>query len=315
MVSSSKDRYRPIRLNGVSKNDVTVVIPTLDEAEAIAHVINELRGLGYDDILVVDGYSSDGTSEVAKRNGAKVVEQHGVGKIGAIRTAIDYVNKPWMLVMDGDFSYDPSCIELMLAHAGKYDEVIGARKKGREHIPVVNRFGNWVISWVFKLLFGGGLTDVCSGMYLLRMRTAKAMDLATRGFGDVVDVAAQVAANGKVTEVPICYRRRIGGTKISLRDGLKLVTVVIRLANIYNPVLLYSGVAGFAAVPAAAILVWVAYMSVVHQVWHSGYALFGVMLFLLATQAFTVATLSTIIKRSEQKLLKVLLGLLGDGEN
>ena len=184
-------------VSAVSKSDIVVVIPALNEAEAIGSVINELKGLGYDDILVVDGYSCDGTSEVAKRNGARVVQQHGVGKTGALRTAIDYVDRPWILVMDGDFTYDPSSIELMLTHGKKYDEVIGARKGGVRHIPLVNRFGNWVIGWVFRLLFGSGLTDVCSGMYLLRTDVAKDLDLTTRGFDLEVEVASQVAAKGE----------------------------------------------------------------------------------------------------------------------
>jgi dolichol-phosphate mannosyltransferase len=290
----------------VSKSDIIVVIPALNEAEAIGSVINELKDLGYDDILVVDGYSSDGTSEVAKRNGARVVQQHGVGKTGALRTAIDYVDRPWILVMDGDFTYDPSSIELMLTHGKKYDEVIGARKGGVQHVPLMNRFGNWVIGWVFKLLFGSGLTDVCSGMYLLRTDVAKDLDLTTRGFDLEVEVASQVAAKGRITEVPINYRRRIGKTKLSLGDGLTIVTTVLRLANVYNPVLLYSGIAALAALPGGAILVWVAYRSLVDHVWHSGYALFGIMLFLLATQAFTVATTSILINRSSQKLYKIL---------
>jgi dolichol-phosphate mannosyltransferase len=301
----------PLGGGPVSKSDVTVVIPTLNEAEAIGHVIDELRGLGYDDILVVDGYSSDGTAEIARRNNVRVVKQHGIGKAGALRTAIDYVDKPWMLVMDGDFSYDPSGIELMLAHGGEYDEVIGARRKGRENIPIVNRFGNRLIGWLFKLLFGGGLADVCSGMYLLRTDIAKGLDLTTSGFDVEVDVTSQVASIGKVTEVPIAYRKRIGTQKLSsLKDGVRILTTILRLANIHNPALLYSGVASLAAVPGGVILAWVMYRTLVYNVWHSGYALFGVMLFLLGMQAFAVATLSIILKRSDQRLSRSLRRIL-----
>jgi len=130
--------------------------------------------------------------------------------------------------------------------------------------------------------------------------------LTTKGFDLEVEVASQVAAKRRITEVPINYRRRIGKKKLSLGDGLTIVTTVLRLANVYNPVLLYSGIAALAALPGGAILAWVAYRSLVDHVWHSGYALFGVMLFLLATQAFTVATTSILINRSSQKLYKTL---------
>jgi dolichol-phosphate mannosyltransferase len=132
------------------------------------------------------------------------------------------------------------------------------------------------------------------------------LDLTTRGFDLEVEVASQVAAKGRITEVPINYRRRIGRKKLSLRDGLTIVTTIFRLANVYNPVLLYSGIAALAALPGGTIVVWVAYRSLVNHVWHSGYALFGVMLFLLATQAFTVATTSILINRSSQKLYRIL---------
>lgn len=297
----------PPRGGSVSKSDVTVVIPTLNEAEAIGHVIEELRGLGYDDILVVDGHSGDGTPKIAEEAGARVVRQHGLGKSGALRTAIDYSDRPWLLVMDGDFSYDPSDIGLMLAHGERYDEIVGARTKGRKHMGLVNRFGNWVINWVFKLLFNEGLTDVCSGMYLLKTDIARSLSLTTRGFDVEVDIASQVASSGRIAEVPIAYRPRIGRRKLSsLFDGLRILTTMFRLANIYNPVLLYSGVASLAAIPGVAILIWVLYRAVVHHVWHSGYALFGVMLFLLTTQAVAVATLSIIIKTSHQRLLRIL---------
>jgi len=101
----------------IGKDDVTVVIPTLNEEEAIGRVIGELRQAGYHNILVVDGYSTDGTVKVAELNGAFVVFQHSRGKCGAVETAIENVKAPFMLVMDGDCTYDPRDIESFLAHA------------------------------------------------------------------------------------------------------------------------------------------------------------------------------------------------------
>lgn len=66
MTFSSHRIQTSTNVSAVSKSDIIVVIPALNEVEAIGSVINELKDLGYDDILVVDGYSSDGTSEVAK---------------------------------------------------------------------------------------------------------------------------------------------------------------------------------------------------------------------------------------------------------
>ena len=112
--------------SSVLKDDVTVVLPVLNEEEGVSVVIDELLENGYRNILVVDGYSSDLTAEVARRKGVTVVEQHGRGKTGAIKTAIEQLSTPYMLVMDGDFTYSAADIERLLTHANGYDQIIGA---------------------------------------------------------------------------------------------------------------------------------------------------------------------------------------------
>ena len=143
----------------ISKDDLTIVLPILNEKEGVGRVIEELNGYGYKKILVVDGYSSDGSQKIAARNGARVVEQVGKGKTGALLTAVKAVKTPYMLVMDGDFTYEPSCIKRMMAHASSYDEIIGARTDGRAHIPMVNRVGNHLLNWFFRALFAVRLSD------------------------------------------------------------------------------------------------------------------------------------------------------------
>ncbi|MEM1914607.1 MAG: glycosyltransferase [Candidatus Nezhaarchaeales archaeon] len=154
-----------------SPNLVTVVIPTLNEAEAVGKVIDELKSEGFTNILVVDGYSNDGTPQIAMERGAKVIFQHGGGKAGALRTAVEHVRTQYMLVMDGDYTYNPKDIKRLLAHAARYDEVIGARDP--KNISWLHRIGNKAINFLFRLLLGANLTDVCSGMYLLRTEAVK----------------------------------------------------------------------------------------------------------------------------------------------
>ncbi|MCX8169448.1 MAG: glycosyltransferase, partial [Candidatus Methanomethylicia archaeon] len=88
----------------ISKDDVTIVIPTLNEEKAIGIVLDELLNLGYRNIIVVDGYSKDNTVKIAFEKGVKVIYQHGHGKTGAIQTALEHVNTSYMLVMDGDYT-------------------------------------------------------------------------------------------------------------------------------------------------------------------------------------------------------------------
>ena len=196
----------------VAKDDVTVVVPVLNEEKAIGMVLDELTSSGYPHILVVDGYSKDNTVQIAKSKGVNVVQQHGMGKTGAIKTAIDLVPTPYMLAMDGDYTYAASDIQKFLDHAHNYDEIVGVR--GRENISRLHRIGNRIISKSFNLMFDTALSDVCSGMYLLRTESAKELDLHSGGFNVDVEIIAQTALRGEVTEVPIEYRARLGEPKL-----------------------------------------------------------------------------------------------------
>jgi len=111
----------------VFKQNVTVVIPTLNEAEAIREVIEEVRAEGYNNILVVDGYSTDRTDRIAFGNDVGLVYQHGIGKAGGVKTALEFAKTPFVLFMDGDGTYDPKDIWRLVNHTDHYAHVIGAR--------------------------------------------------------------------------------------------------------------------------------------------------------------------------------------------
>jgi dolichol-phosphate mannosyltransferase len=289
-------------LGAIVKDKVTVVLPALNEADGILPVIEELREDGYEKILVVDGYSSDVTAEKAHENGVKVLYQHGIGKAGAVRTAIERVETPYMVFMDADHTYDPKDIWRLLLHSDRYSHVIGTRD--RKHIPRVHRFGNWIISEVFSVLFGVKITDVCSGMYLLETEEAKKYSLQETGFNIEIELAAQSASRENLTEVPINYRSRMGERKLSTwRNGLSILRAAFTLARRYNPILLYSALTGLSIIPAAVVLGWVALDKLTTGVFHSGWALAGTMLLLVAAQAFTLASVSILTRHSERRLM------------
>ena len=219
--------------------DVTVVLPTLNEEEAIGRVIDELWGEGYSNILVVGGGSSDGTVRIAEERGVKVIPQCGRGKAGAVRTAIGYVDTPYMLVMDADYTYDPRDIKGLLALAHEFDEVIGLRMD-RENIPWVHRIGNRILSFTLSLLMGQRIHDPCSGMYLLKTESARSLELTSGGFDVEAEIAAQMCTFGRVAEVPIRYRKRLGNKKLNWKDGFKILATIIRAAWLYNSLFIFS---------------------------------------------------------------------------
>ncbi len=284
----------------VDKNLLTVVIPVKNEETAISLVIDELLAEGYKNLLVIDGYSTDKTLQILHEKGVKIIPQHGKGKTGAVKTAVENVTTPYMLVVDGDFTYPAKDIERLLNHCLNYSQVIGVRE--RKNISSLHRLGNWVITRTFNLLCGASLSDVCSGMYLLNTDVAQHLELSSNGFITEVEIAAQTVAHHSVTEVPIGYRQRVGKGKLSTWNGFGILSAVVKLAFKYNPLLLFSAIASLAVFPALVILGWVAFEQFVFGIWHSGWALMSVLMLLFATQAIAVATMSALIKRMEHRI-------------
>jgi hypothetical protein len=106
-----------------------------------------------------------------------------------------------------------------------------------------------------------------------------------------------------VTEVPINYRKRVGQAKLStLVHGFDILRTIIGLARRYNPIFIFSILAGSAAIPGAAILAWTLWDWAQFGVFHSGWALAGGGLLLFSTQAFIVATIALLLKRSEIRI-------------
>jgi dolichol-phosphate mannosyltransferase len=164
-----------------------------------------------------------------------------------------------------------------------------------------------MLSAFFRIMFGVYLTDVCSGMYLVRTEALRGLQFTTGGFDVEVEIASQFADGGRVTEVPINYRSRVGTQKLSsVRHGITIALSILQLANLHNPVVLYSVFVALAGIPGLSLLAWVTYERIYSNYWHSGYALFGMMLVVIALQSLTVATMSILIKHSEMRTYRAL---------
>jgi len=285
------------------KDNLTIVIPTLNEAKAIGTVIRELKRIGYENIIVVDGYSDDGTDNIAIAEGAKVIYQHGRGKADAIKTAIEVVKTKYIIVMDGDNSYDPNDIDKFLMHAENYDEIIGARDY--KNMSFTQRLGNSLITKIFNILMGTNLSDVCSGMYLLNLDFIRDYALSSHGFSVEVELAAYVSTYGKLTQVPINFRKRIGKRKIKpLRDGARIIYSVLILAFRFNPLALFlpaSIITGFIGT----VLIGIGIQNYLTTSMIDAVSLTIGMIFLMLTINFlTIATLAVLIKRVERRITR-----------
>jgi dolichol-phosphate hexosyltransferase len=291
----------------MAKDQVTIVIPVKNEELAISKVIDELLQEGYCNILVVDGYSADKTLQIIEsKKDVTLIEQHGKGKTGAVKTAIENITTPYLLILDGDYTYQAKDIQRLLNHCATYDHVIGVRD--RKNISIIHRFGNSIITKSFNVLMGTNLSDICSGMYLLRTDAARTIELGSKNFATEVEIAAQTVADFAVTEVPIGYRARLGKAKLSWRNGFEILSSVVSLARKYNPLLLFSAFSMLSIIPALAILGWVFFNQFTVGVWHSGWALIGVMLLLFASQALAVGSVVALLKRTEKRIIRSLKG-------
>ena len=288
----------------IEKDEVTIVLPVLDEEAAIEKVLDELKREGYPNILVVDGYSQDDTVKIARAAGAQVIMQHGTGKTGGIKTAIEYVETPYMLVMDGDGTYSAKDIEKFLTFAEKFDQILGNRKN--DNIRPLHRLGNWIINTSLNILFGTSLSDVCTGMYLMRTDTARKLEYKSRGFNVEVEIAIQNLWTGSVTEVPISYGERLGNRKLSSwGDGLKILWTVIRMSITYNPLFFLTATGALFTLPGSYLIIQQFYLRLRFGAigWNESYFYLGLILFIIGINSFTTAMNILLSKRQERRII------------
>lgn len=286
------------------KDNITIVIPTLNEAESVGPLIQELTSQGFDKILIVDGYSHDKTVEVASRSGAEVIMQNGRGKAGGLLTAFLIVSTPYLVVMDGDGSYNPADVSKFLPLMGTYDFVKGVRAKN-ENMPRLHKLGNDILTKTFDLLFGTSVGDICSGMYLLKTDIVRNLILEKHPMTVEQEIAAAIVqASGSITTVPIDYRKRSGGVSKTKtwRQGFRDLITNFDLARTHNPIMLFSAIATIVLIPALVLLGYATSLYLLMNQYHSGYFIAGLVLLVLGAQGLTVATIAALLRRVERKL-------------
>src|SRR6056297_1860475 len=130
--------------------DVTVMIPTLDEAATIGDVVEGFVERGYEHVLVIDGGSADDTQEIAREAGARVIEQSGTGKGDAMMQGFATIDTEYVLVLDGDGTYLPKDAETLLEplRSGEAEHVVGNRFADIQSgaMPRLNQVGNRLIN-------------------------------------------------------------------------------------------------------------------------------------------------------------------------
>jgi glycosyltransferase involved in cell wall biosynthesis len=235
---------------------VSLIVPTRNEAETISVVIKRAKAqfekMGIEGEIIVADSSADGTSDIAKLNGALVVIPQKLGYGNAYLAGFQLARGTYIVLIDGDLTYDPSEITKILDPLlkGHYDMVMGSRLKGKVlpgSMPALHRYiGNPFLTWLLNKLFAAGISDAHCGFRAITRQALEMLDLRTGGMEFASEMVIEASRKGlKITEVPITYYPRKGRSKLnSFTDGWRH----LRFMMLYRPVpfLLIPGIIALA---------------------------------------------------------------------
>ena len=216
------------------KNRVVAVVPTLNEEEGLPRVLEGLKRQAVDEIVVVDGNSTDRTAAIARASGARVILQDGRGKGNGFKSFLAKFplrDEDFYVMLDGDASYDPADLPKVVARLREgCDVVAGARrfytKAARDF---VHNIGNHAISLAARLLFWHAAPDVCTGYWGFRGGALRKMNITAERFDLEADLFSQACRRGLRFEfVPVSYRPRLGEGKLSARDGWMILKRLLK---------------------------------------------------------------------------------------
>ena len=200
---------------------MSVIIPTRNEASAIARVLADIPADTATEVIVVDGDSTDGTPEIAARMGARVLHETRRGYGRACLTGLDNASSPDIVVfLDGDYSDRPAELPLVLAPIieGRADITIGSRLAGPRipgAMPWHAALGNRLAASLIGMLYGLKITDL-GPFRAARAEVLKSLELEETTYGWAVEMVLKGALKGfRIVEVPVSYHPRIGESKIS----------------------------------------------------------------------------------------------------
>lgn len=197
--------------------ELSVVLPCLDEAETLATCIDKaqesMRRLGVvGEVVIADNGSSDGSQEIARLHGARVVDVDVRGYGAALSAGIDAAAGRFVIMADADDSYALDDLEPFVAElrAGA-DLVMGNRFAGGIEpgaMPALHRYlGNPVLSWVGRRLFNSDIGDFHCGMRGFRRDVIIDLDLRTTGMEFASEMVVRASLAGRdIREVPTVLR-------------------------------------------------------------------------------------------------------------
>ena len=296
----------------MTDEDVCVLIPTLNEAETIGDVVEGFFEQGFTNVLVVDGDSTDDTPSIAEANGARVVTQRGSGKGQAVREALEIIEAEYVILVDGDGTYDPADAPDLLQPviSGKAEHVIGDRFAGMEAgaMSRFNQFGNRLINRAFRFVHGRDFQDILSGYRAFTKQSVEKFRLRATGFGIETELAVECAKHEVSTSVvPVTYHPRPDGSSTNLRpvrDGAVILVTLYRLAKTNNPLFYFGSVGTFSLLVGLSLGAYVGYEWFWNSVSHEVMAVLAGVSVIFGVQLIMFGVLSDMILALHREQLR-----------
>ena len=231
----------------MSPLDVSVVIPCMNEEEAVGHVVDQaLEGIRRSgrsgEVIVVDNGSTDRSAEIAEAHGATVVTEPRAGYGSAYLAGLDKAQGEYVVMGDADGTYPLAQLGPFVDRLERGDDlVIGSRFDGEIHdgaMPWANRYiGNPILTGMLNLMFGVKVSDAHCGMRAVRRSALQVLDLHSTGMEFASEMVFKAYRRGlTVSEIPIDYYPRTGESKLNrVGDAWRHV----RFMLLYSPSWLY----------------------------------------------------------------------------
>jgi glycosyltransferase involved in cell wall biosynthesis len=270
-------------------SSVSIIIPAFNEAAAIESVVVRLRSLApWQEIVVVDDGSTDGTGEIARKAGARVIRHpYNKGNGASVKSGIREASGANILIMDGDGQHEAGDALRLVSFLGEYDLVVGARTANGQ-ASAARQLGNGVLNWIAGYLTGRAIPDLTSGMRAARASCLREfLHLLPNGFSTpTTTTLACIKAGYSVRFEPIEARARVGRSKIRfVSDGATFFLILLKVITVFSPLRIFVPISLAAFTLGAAYALWTAVTQ--HHITNS-----SVLLIMLAVVIFLVGLVS-----------------------
>ena len=229
---------------------LSIILPAKNEAAALADLLPRLRRAQPGaEIIVVDDGSTDETAQLCENAGVRSVRQpYSMGNGAAIKRGAREARGDVLVFMDADGQHDPALIDRLLHRLDEgFDMVVGARDWAGQ-AGVSRGLANTFYNWLASQMTGFEVKDLTSGFRAVRAeRFREFLHLLPNGFSyPTTCTMAFFRSAYAVAYEPVPVAKRIGRSHIRpLRDGLRFLLIIFKIATLYSPLKLF--------VPASAV--------------------------------------------------------------